>query len=308
MQTILGSGGAIGKELAHVLPKYTNKIRLVSRNPKAVNQNYELFPCDLTDQQKLVEALKGSEVAYLVAGLKYETKTWQELWPKIMTNTIEACKANNTKLVFFDNIYMYDPKYIPFMTEDCPVNPCSKKGEVRARIAQMLMDEVKQGNLKAVIARSADFYGPGKVNSLVMLSVYQNFLKGKKANWLSVLDKKHSHTYIPDAAKATAILGNDSRADGQVWHLPTAKEPPTGRQWIEAFAKEMNVKPRVQLASKTMVKILGLFNPIMKEFVEMLYQYDRDYVFDSSKFEKMFNFNPTSYTDGIKQIVEQGSA
>ena len=94
------------------------------------------------------------------------------------------------------------------------------------------------------------------------------------------------------------------KAENQVWHLPTAKEPPTGRQWIEAFAKEMNVKPKTQLASRTMVKILGLFNPIMKEFVEMLYQYDRDYVFDSSKFEKMFNFNPTSYADGIKQIVK----
>jgi nucleoside-diphosphate-sugar epimerase len=307
MQTILGSGGSVGNELAKVLPRYTDEIRLVSRNPKAVNPNDELISCDLTDKQKLVEAVKGSEVAYLLAGLKYELKTWQELWPKIMQNAIEACKANNTKLVFFDNIYMYDPACIPFMTEDCPVNPCSKKGKIRARIAQMLMDEVKKGNLKAVIARSADFYGPGKINSVLMLSVYENLLKGKKANWLSSVDFKHSFTYTPDAAKATAILGNDPKAENQIWHLPTTKEPPTGRQWIEAFAKEMNVQPKTQLASRTMVKILGLFNPIMKEFVEMLYQYDRDYVFDSSKFEKMFNFNPTFYADGIKQIVKEGS-
>ena len=307
MQTILGSGGSIGTELAKILPSYTDKIRLVSRNPKAINPNDELFSCDLTDKEKLTEAVKGSNVAYLVAGLKYETKTWQELWPKIMENTIEACKVNNTKLVFFDNIYMYDPKCIPFMTEDCPTNPCSKKGEVRAKIAGMVMDEVKKGNLKAVIARSADFYGPGKINSVVNLSVYQNLLKGKKANWLSSIDYKHSFTYTPDAAKATAILGNDSKADNQVWHLPTAKNPLTGMQWIEAFAKEMEVQPKTQLASRTMVKILGLFNPIMKEFVEMLYQYDRDYVFDSSKFEKAFNFQPTPYADGIMEIVKQGS-
>jgi nucleoside-diphosphate-sugar epimerase len=192
------------------------------------------------------------------------------------------------------------------MTEECPVNPCSKKGEVRAKIAGMILDEAKKGNLKAAIARSADFYGPGMVNSLVMLSVYENFMKGKKANWLSATDKKHSHTYIPDAARATATLGNDSRADGQVWHLPTAKDPLTGQQWIEAFAKEMNLKPKVQLASRTMVKILGLFNPIMKEFVEMLYQYDRDYIFDSTKFERTFNFQPTPYAEGIKEIVKQG--
>ncbi len=304
MQTILGSGGAIGSGLAKFLHAYTKKVRLVSRHPQKLNAEDELFICDLTDKQKLNESVKGSEVAYLVAGLKYETKTWQDLWPKIMENTIEACKANKTKLVFFDNVYMYDPKCIPFMTEDCPINPCSRKGEVRAKIAGMLMDEVKKGNLKAVIARSADFYGPGKINSILMLSVYQNFLKGKKANWLSSMDFKHSFTYTPDASKATAILGNDSQADGKVWHLPTYGEPLTGRQWIDAFAREMNVQPKTQLASRTMVKILGWFNPIMREFLEMLYQYDRDYVFDSSRFEKTFNFQPTPYLDGIKEIVK----
>lgn len=307
MQVILGSGGSIGIELAKVLPAYNQKLRLVSRNPKAINPNDDLFRCNLSDGKKLTEALKDADVAYLVAGLKYETRTWLDLWPVIMKNTIEACKANNTKLVFFDNVYMYDPKSIPFMTEESPINPCSKKGEVRAKIARLLMDEVKAGNLKAVIARSADFYGPGKINSVLMISVYENFLKGKKANWFSSLEPKHSFTYTPDAAKAVAILGNDPKSDDQVWHLPTAPDPPTGRQWIEAFAMEMNVKPRVQLASKTLINILGLFNPIMKEFVEMLYQYDRDYIFDSSKFEKAFSFQPTPYSDGIREIVLQSN-
>lgn len=305
MQTILGSGGSIGNELAKVLKNYSKKIRLVSRNPKAVNQDDDLFPCDLIDGAKLSEAVKGSEVVYLLAGLKYEAKTWQQMWPVIMKNTIEACKTHNAKLVFFDNIYMYDPKCIPFMTEDCPINPNSKKGEVRARIAGMIHDEMKKGNLSAVIARSADFYGPGKINSVLIISVYENFLKGKKANWFSSLDFVHSFTYTPDAAKAVAILGNDPKADNGVWHLPTAKEPPTGRQWIEAFANEMNVKPRIQLATALLIKIMGLFNPLMREFVEMLYQYDRDYIFDSSKFEKTFNFKPTDYAVGIKEIVKQ---
>jgi nucleoside-diphosphate-sugar epimerase len=306
MQTILGSGGTIGKELARLLPAYTGQIRLVSRNPKAINPTDQLFPCDLTDKSKLMEALRGSEVAYLVAGLKYQAKVWQEMWPVIMQNTIDACKANNTKLVFFDNMYLYDPNSITLMTEDNPVNPVSKKGIVRAQIAGMLMEEIEKGNLRGVIARSADFYGPGVEGSMLMMGVYNKFLKGKKANWLCSLDHIHSFTFTPDAAKATAILGNDSKADNQVWHLPTAKNSPTGRQWVEEFAEEMNIKPTVLLASRTMVKILGLFNPVMKEFVEMLYQYDRDYEFVSSKFESAFNFIPTSYTFGIKQIVKQG--
>jgi len=107
-----------------------------------------------------------------------------------------------------------------------------------------------------------------------------------------------------DAAKATAILGNDKTAYGAVWHLPTAKDPLTGKQFIEAIARELNVKARYQVAGKVLVKILGVFNPMMKEFSEMLYQFDQEYVFDSSKFEKHYKFKPTSYPEGIRKMVD----
>lgn len=306
MQTILGAGGAIGTGLAKELTAFTKKIRLVSRNPKKVNDTDELFACDLTDEAKVLEAVEGSEIVYLTAGFPYKLKTWKEAWPLVMQNTINACKAHNSKLVFIDNIYMYDPSKLSFMTEDTPIDPSSKKGKVRAQTAGMLMDEVKAGNFQALIARSADFYGPAINNSLLLEVVLKNLQKGKKANWFCAADKIHSFTYTPDAAKATAILGNDDKAYNQVWHLPTAGDPLTGKQLIEAFANEMNVEPKYMVVGKTMVQILGLFNSIMKEFVEMLYQYDRDYVFDSSKFDKAYDFNTTSYLDGIKEVVKAG--
>lgn len=48
MQTILGANGTIGSVLATELIKYTDSIRLVSRNPKKVNETAELFPADLS--------------------------------------------------------------------------------------------------------------------------------------------------------------------------------------------------------------------------------------------------------------------
>jgi nucleoside-diphosphate-sugar epimerase len=168
------------------------------------------------------------------------------------------------------------------------------------------MDEVEAGNLQALIARSADFYGPAINNSLLLEVVFKNLQKGKKANWFCADDKPHSFTYTPDAAKATAILGNDEKAYNQVWHLPTAPNPLTGKEWIETFANEMNVKSKHMVVGKTMVQLLGLFNSIMKEFVEMLYQYDREYVFDSSKFDKAYSFKPTSYLDGVKEVIKAG--
>ena len=303
MQTLLGAGGIIGQELSKILPQYTEQIRQVSRQPTKVNPSDELFACDLTDAERVKEAVKGSEVAYLVAGLPYNIKVWQTTWPVVMKNVITACKLHHCKLVFFDNVYMYDPRHIPHMTEDTPINPSSEKGKVRAHIYQMLMNEVQEGSLQALVARAADFYGPHNTTSMLIETVFKSLKQGKKANWLGKANYKHSFTFTPDAGKATALLGNTPDAYGQVWHLPTAAEPPTGKEWVEGFAREMQVAPKYREVGKGMVWVLGLFNGLMKELLEMLYQYDRDYVFDSSKFEKYFDFTPTSYEEGIRQTV-----
>ncbi|MBT8182898.1 MAG: NAD(P)H-binding protein [Eudoraea sp.] len=305
MQTILGAGGAIGVELTRALKDYTKDIRLVSRNPKKVNETDELFKADLLNATEVKNAVKGSSIVYVTVGFPYNYKTWKKCWPRFTENVIDACIANDCKLVFFDNIYMYDLNYLNGMNEETPINPPSKKGKIRAQIADMILSKVKEGKLTALIARSADFYGPGiKNTSMLTETVFKPFSSGKKANWMASLNYKHSFTYTPDAAKATALLGNSDEAYNQVWHLPTAKNPYTGREWIEAIAKEMGVKSRSQTATKFIVRLLGLFIPLMREMPEMMYQYDRDYVFNSDKFDTHFDFKVTSYSDGIKEIVQ----
>lgn len=304
MQTILGAGGAIGIELAKALKPFADKIQLVSRHPQKVNSTDHIYAADLTDLYHVDEALRDTTIAYLTVGLPYSTKVWEHSWPKIMQNVVEACIRHRTKLVFFDNVYMYHPGKIAHMTEATAIQPSSKKGKVRAQIAKMVMDAVEHRGLQAIIARSADFYGPNIDQKSVLTElVFKNFHRGKKANWLCALKYKHSFTYTVDAGKAIALLGNTDAAYGQVWHLPTAPDPLTGKEWIEAIARAMGVGPKYQVAGKGMVKLIGLFNPLMKELKEMLYQYDRDYVFDSSKFNDQFGIAPTPYEEGIKQIV-----
>jgi nucleoside-diphosphate-sugar epimerase len=305
MQTILGSGGVIGTELAKSLPEYTKSIRLVSRNPEKVNETDELFKADLTQHRQVMDAVSGSEIVYLTVGLPYKTKIWQQTWPVIMRNVIDACVEHKAKLVFFDNIYMYEPGNLDPITEEIRHNPQSKKGKVRAEIVKMLWSAVETQGLQALIARAADFYGPGtKDVSIIREIVFNPLSKGKKANWLGSKKHKHSFTYTPDAGKATALLGNTPEAYGEAWHLPTAAEPFTGEEWVNTIARELGVKPKMQVASKPIVSIMGLFNPIMKEVKEMLYQYDRDYVFNSDKFEKKFDLKPTPYIEGIREIIK----
>src|SRR5215471_17915089 len=156
MQTIRGANGVIARELSRQLRIYTDRIRQVSRSPKRVNPTDELFSADLLDAQATAAAVAGSSVAYLVAGLKYDYKVWQAQWPQVMRHAIDACKRHGSALVFFDNVYAYG-RVEGVMTEATPYNPCSRKGEVRARIATMLMDEVSRGELRAMIVRAADF-------------------------------------------------------------------------------------------------------------------------------------------------------
>lgn len=303
MQTILGANGVIGKGLAKELLTYTSDIRLVSRHPQVVNVKDQLMSADLTKADQVDKAVAGSEIVYLTVGLEYNIRVWRAQWPVIMHNVIESCKKHGAKLVFFDNVYMYDRDLMGNMIEETLIRPTSKKGVVRAQIESMLKKEMNDGALAALIARSADFIGPA--NSVLVEMVYKNFSKGKKANWFSKTNNIHSFTNTLDAARGTAKLGNAPDAYGQVWHLPTSDARLTGKDWIGLFAKEMNVKPVFSALPNWMLGLLGLFIPVMRELKEMAYQYDRDYFFNSSKFNKRFGYTPVTPGEGVKNLVKE---
>ncbi len=303
MQTILGASGVISTELAKALPKYTDKIRLVSRNPKKVNDTDDVFRADLTNPAQVTEAVKGSEVVYLTAGLQYKTTVWEVQWPLIMGNVIDACREHGSKLVFFDNVYSYGLVQGP-MTEEIPYRPVSRKGRVRAKISEQLMNEAQKGNIQAIIARAADFYGPNTPLSFFTAMVLANQAKGKPAMWMANANLKHTLTYTPDAGLGTAMLGNTPEAFNQVWHLPADHNSLTGRELIELSAGLFGVEPKFRVLSKFMLKTVGLFNSVVRESIEMLYQVEYEYQFDSSKFLKAFSFTPVSYAEGMKATVE----
>jgi nucleoside-diphosphate-sugar epimerase len=304
-QTILGSGGAFGNELAKALTEYTSDIRLVSRNPKKVNPHDELFSADLTDREDVFKAIAGSAIVYVTVGFAYKTKVWQKTWPPFIRNVIDACNQHHTKLVFFDNIYAIGGDNVKHITEESPISPCSKKGRVRAQVDELILDAIKERKLDAIIARSPDFFSEVKATSMSMNLIYDNLEKGKKAQWLCDAKKVHNMGYTPDLARGTAILGNTPDAYNQIWNLPTDSEKITGEGWVDLFAKEMNASNKYQVLPNWLMKVLGLFIPIMKELPEMNYQFDRDYYFDSSKFNKRFNYTPTKNAIAVKQTIER---
>ncbi len=299
---ILGAGGSIANSFTDELIKNGQKVKLASRREVKI-QGASWIKTDLLNLQDTIAAVKGCQIAVLTAGLKYDRKIWSQEWLPLMRNVIDACKKENVKLIFFDNVYMYG-LVSGKMTENTAYNPCSKKGEIRARISKMLESEYQRGNLKAIIARAADLYGPyGGMNCVPNFMIIDNLMKGKKAQILGKESVFHSLTYIPDCAKSLYILANDPSAYNQIWHLPTATPPITGKQFTGYAAELLKVEAKYTVLSKFMILLTGMFNTTIKEVYEMMYQNLFDYYFDSSKFEQHYNFKPTPYFKGIEETI-----
>jgi nucleoside-diphosphate-sugar epimerase len=300
--TILGAGGSIGNALSHELLKTNVKVRLVSRTNYSL-PGTEAFKADITLYNETLESIKDSDIVYLCAGLPYDSKIWADLWPKIMTNTINACKNINARLVFFDNVYMYG-KVKGKMTETTPYNPISIKGETRSRIAMHLEDEIYKKNINAIITRSADLYGPyASKTSLPYILVIDKLMNRKRAQWMIDANTLHSFTYTIDAAKGMVLLANTNECYNQVWHLPTSN-PLNAETIIHMIAKELNTTPDYDILNRWMIKVGGFFDKTVSELYEMLYQHEFNYYFDSSRFNSFFNYKPKSYYEGIHETIE----
>lgn len=306
MQTILGANGQIGEELARELRRnFTSSIRIVSRNAKKVNDTDEIFSADLSIREKAVETVKGSEIAYFTLGLPISSDLWEKQFSLILRHVIDACKINHTKLVFFDNTYMY-PQDDHVLTEETAFDPVGRKGRVRRKMAEMVLKEIESGGLEAVICRAPEFYGPGKTQSITNTLIFNNIKEGSKLKVPLSANKKRSLIWTPDASRATALIGNTPDAFGQTWHLPVDKSHPTYKEFIRMAAGIYGRDLKYSVVRKLMFKIGSLFNKSVKELLELLPRYEHDNLFDDSKFRTKFpDFQVTSYKQGISIIKDE---
>ncbi|HEU4914251.1 MAG TPA: NAD-dependent epimerase/dehydratase family protein [Candidatus Saccharimonadales bacterium] len=299
-QAVLGATGDVGSLLLKELTDRNIDVKALSRNvPEADKQlaGIEYAAADAENKDSLVAATRGLDVVYATLAVPYGTEPWQRSWPVITRNIIDAARDNQFKLVFLDNVYMYGKADGP-MTEDSPVQPTSKKGEVRAEIADMLLDAMAREEINATIGRSADFYGP---DSRISSKFFTGSLNEGKAYWMGSPDALRTWSYTPDNARALAILGNDARADQKVWHMPAAGAM-KGVGFIALASKVLGRDLETVLVPGNDPEARQAFAASMPEIAEMMYQYDNDYVFDSSRFQETFGMRPTPYEDGFRQV------
>jgi len=219
----------------------------------------------------------------------------------MMENSIAASSAAGAKLVFADNCYMYAPTVHP-MTEDLPYNPATRKGAVRKQLAETLMAAYAQGKVRAVIGRATDFYGPGVVNSTMGERFFKALVAGKRVEWLGKLDQPHAMTFVDDFARGLIVLGAQDDALGQVWHIPVA-EPLTGLQYITLASEVAGIPARPTTLSEGMLWVVGVFNPIVRELGEMMYEFNGPYLIDGSKYMHKFGGTPTPHREAMQYTV-----
>jgi nucleoside-diphosphate-sugar epimerase len=298
---VLGATGGAGGALVRELAGRGYRVRAVSRKPAAAwPEGVEQQAADAADPARTRTACQGATVVYHCAQPPYQR--WAAEFPALTASVADAAAAAGARLVYADNLYAYGPVDGP-LTEDLPALATTTKGRVRALMAERLLAAHRAGTLQVVIGRSSDYYGPGGANSAVGEILFGAAAAGKRARWLGRLDVPHSLNYLPDVARALATLGTRPEAPGEVWHLPAA-EPLTGRQFVGLVATALGRPVKVTATSRLALRVAGVVDPRARESAEMLYQWERPFVLDASKFQRAFGpFRPTPHPQAVATTV-----
>jgi nucleoside-diphosphate-sugar epimerase len=300
LQVVLGATGGVGQALVQALAAQGAQVRAVNRSGRAlVPASVEVMAADLTNSESTRAACQGAAVVYHCAGLPYDQ--WATSLPVMLDNVITAVSANRATLVYTDNCYMYAPTAEP-LTEESLQAPVTRKGKLRKHLAETILAAHAQGQIRAAIGRAPDFYGPGVRTSAVGEQFFAAVVAGKRVPWLGKLDVLHALSFVEDFARGLIVLGTHKQALGQVWHIPTAQAL-TGRQYIALASEAAGVQARALAVSGLLLRVLGLTNAVLRESVELLYEFNEPYLFDGSKYTRAFGGIPTPHREAMRQTV-----
>lgn len=301
LHVVLGATGGVGQRIARMLADLGAQVRAVNRGGHPVEgaASVEVKAADLTNRESALAACQGASVVYHCAGAPYSQ--WATVLPVMLDDIITAASDTGATLVYTDNCYMYSPSVQP-LTEDSPQQPITRKGNVRKQLADTLVAAHTQGRIRATIGRASDFYGPGVRSSMVGEQVVGALLRGKRVPWLGKLDVPHAFSYVDDFARGLITLGAHDQALGQVWHIPAAPAL-TGREFLALAGDAAGARVRPLPISGTMMRVLGLTTPVLRETRELLYEYNEPYLFDGSRYTSAFGGAPTPHQEAMRQTV-----
>jgi nucleoside-diphosphate-sugar epimerase len=298
---VVFGAGQVGSALAARLATLSLPVRMVSRHrPSTQLDGVDWRAADATDPEAATEAAKDAAVVYQCLNAPYTD--WPKRFPPLQRGVLTAAERNSALLVSLENVYGYGPTEGKPMTEDLPLAATTVKGRIRAAMTNELLAAADAGRVRIAIGRASDFFGPGATESSLGERVFGNAVAGKRADFIGDPGLPHTYSYVPDIAAGLATLGTDKRAVGGVWHLP-GPETVTTRALLELVAKDVGHPVGVRVLPKLAVRAIGLFNPIVRELVELSYEFDQPFVLDTTKYQSTFGTHATPLPAAITATV-----
>jgi nucleoside-diphosphate-sugar epimerase len=280
LHVVLGATGGIGKAVIAELTARGREVRAVSRHAEGPQG----FKADITTAEGTAAACEDAAVVYQCAQPPYAR--WAEEFVGLTDTVLSAVEKTGSRLVMPDNLYMYGPVEVP-MTEGMPYAADFPKGRARARVAEMVLNAHNEGRVRATIGRASDYFGPGGLNTTLGPQIFAAAAAGKTARWMGEMDEPHTVSYLPDIAAGLVTLGENPQADGFAWHLPVAP-PVTGDEFLALVWQAAGGRPKSAGVGRAMQRLIGAFNPIVKELGETWYQRDRAWIVDDTAFRAAF--------------------
>lgn len=299
---VIFGAGQVGGPLMQVLHAQGHRVRVVRRTRAAVPGGVELVVGDAFDRSFCVQSAAKATTVYHCLNVPYSTKAWATALPTLQSNVIEAAGQAKARLVVFENLYMLGAPTGP-LTEESPMRPCSKKGALRAALSKALFDAHQAGQVRAVVGRASHLFGPNVTQSHIGEQLFTRVLAGKSAQVFGDVKALHSFSYAPDVARGLAALGSADDVSGRAWMLPVMP-PQSSQAFYQALFGALGVSPRVDVISPFMLSMLGLFVPMLREMVEMNYEWQRDFVVSDAAFVQRFGFGASSLSEALRATAQ----
>lgn len=300
LHVLLGTG-PVGCWIARALDERGLPTRAVNRSgnrPELMPAGVEMVRANAHNAAEIVAAAEGATVIYQALNPRYHQ--WLRDFPSLQAAALAAAPKSGARYISIENLYMYDSSQT--MTENSPIRPRSKKGALRARMADEVMEAHRRGEIRAAALRSSDYYGPGVLGSALGKMVFGNLAAGKKAQLNGLADLPHSFAYIEDVGRAAVTLGLSEESLGRVWIAPHAPAQ-TQRALVEQACRLLGIKPQLTELSPLMMRMAGLFIPEARASVEMMYEFTEPFVADSSLIQRTFGLAPTPVEIGVERTV-----
>jgi nucleoside-diphosphate-sugar epimerase len=302
VQHLILGAGQIGPEIARQLAAAGESVAVATRSGRDPGiPGVTSVRVDASDPAQVRDAAVGAAVTCFACQPAYTD--WPQGFPPLVEGVLGGLRGTGTRLVVVDNLYAYGPTAGRPITEDLPWAATTRKGAVRARMATRFLEAHRAGDVPVAIGRASDFFGAGAVESSAGERFFDPILTGKVVRVIGDPDLLHSHTFLPDFARALIELGRRDEAIGEVWHVPTA-EAVSVRRFAQLAAAAAGTTPKIAPTSKPMLRLAGLFVPILREIPEMWYEFAEPFVLDSSKIQRAFGLRPTPLEESIPATVE----